>query len=241
MLSLFALLIPVVLLGLMDSHTDQSTDEEATDTDTAEYDAIEDVKITYNDRDDDGYGVNNNDQGPQAYVGTQDHDIINGGDSSDTIQGGDGNDYIDGHFGADQMIGGDGNDTIIGYQNIYDTYIDTDSIDQIDAGAGDDEIHLGAGDIVSSGSGNDIIQLWSVGSNILDYDVDRDTLEIIVFDQDFDVDNADSGEYIFVSAYEIDGAPLTDIICSESNEVLVTIHGVAVTNIDELNIAFKMA
>ena len=117
--------------------------------------------------------------------GTQNNDVLNGGNTNDLIFGLEGNDIINSGNGKDCIVGGDGNDMIyagnekdvivdMGGNNYLDGGNDRDKIvagpgndnikgnnenDTINAGNGNNTIDGGNGnDIIVSGSGNDNIK-----------------------------------------------------------------------------------
>jgi Ca2+-binding RTX toxin-like protein len=82
---------------------------------------------------------------------------------ADALYGYGGNDIISGLQGTDVLDGGDGNDTISSDRAIgFDGNTD---VDIINAGAGDDMIFAGYGDIVDGGSGFDTLNLSYVGAS----------------------------------------------------------------------------
>ncbi|NQW02062.1 MAG: FecR domain-containing protein [Rhodospirillales bacterium] len=95
--------------------------------------------------------------GTGTITGTDDADIIDGGEGNDTIHGGGGDDIIRGGGGDDYVDGGDGADNIDGGAG-NDTLHGSAGADTIHGGVGDDYIDGGAGDDVLFGNdGNDTI------------------------------------------------------------------------------------
>ena len=84
---------------------------------------------------------------PDIVGGSQD-DHLYGMGGNDTISGGSGDDYIEGGKGQDTIYGGDGKDTLIGGNDF--------NRDHLDGGVGNDEYHIGLGDIISDSDGGTI-------------------------------------------------------------------------------------
>ncbi|NFV79224.1 tandem-95 repeat protein [Magnetospirillum aberrantis] len=107
--------------------------------------------------------------GQDLMRGDDGNDWLYGGTGDDVLDGGTGNDYLSGDAGDDWLYGGDGNDTLIGAAgrnhvsggNGNDiVYVYSESGEIIDAGAGDDTIHVGGyggTDTVTTGEGRDMI------------------------------------------------------------------------------------
>ena len=105
------------------------------------------------------HGGNGND----FLTGGGGNDVLDGGANDDSISG-----YFNGYFGDLTAVGGDGNDTIDG------AFFKT-----VDAGAGDDRLHIGGRlnsqvDLIDGGSGNDSIEIetnfssYSIGGIAID-------------------------------------------------------------------------
>jgi Ca2+-binding RTX toxin-like protein len=94
--------------------------------------------------------------GNKNLVGGPGNDGMFGGTSPDTVLGGSGNDYVDGDKGSDRaVVGGEGRDLINGWKG---------SDRMLGEGGGDWLIDDGyrefSKDVLSGGSGNDVIDAW---------------------------------------------------------------------------------
>lgn len=99
--------------------------------------------------------------GDDALTGGSGNDSVQGGEGDDTLSGGSDDDYIFGGLGADRISGDDGNDAIYA----SDGAGNDQAADQIDGGAGDDEISASGGDTVAGGLGRDSLYLdWAAAS-----------------------------------------------------------------------------
>ncbi|OYD80678.1 DUF4347 domain-containing protein [Azospirillum brasilense] len=116
-------------------------------------------------------GGNGNDSldggaGDDKLYGEVGDDTVNGGDGNDSIVGGAGNDVLNGEAGNDTIQAGDGDDTIQGGDG-NETIVGGAGNDSIVGGAGNDVIgytigsELGAGEVIDTGDGNDIIRFYS--------------------------------------------------------------------------------
>jgi Ca2+-binding RTX toxin-like protein len=110
--------------------------------------------------------------------GTEDNDVLYGGNGKDKLYGEGGDDVLYGENGKDELYGGDGNDTLYGgngkdtlYGNDGDDvlYLDSDN-DTAFGGDGNDHFMFGFGDgvnEVNGGTGNtwiDVIELEGISS-----------------------------------------------------------------------------
>ena len=101
------------------------------------------------------------DSGASVFGGSG-NDQLTGSSAGDSFSGEAGNDIITGGRGQDFLSGGDGNDTISSDRPIgFDGNID---FDDIRAGAGNDVIFAGYGDMVDGGEGFDTLNLSYVGA-----------------------------------------------------------------------------
>ena len=93
-------------------------------------------------------------------IGTNWDDQLTGDNNANNLTGGLGNDILRGNGGADNISGGDGDDEI---------YDDLNGATIIDAGAGDDKVHLSASDgsmdTITGGAGIDTL-IWRDGRSI---------------------------------------------------------------------------
>jgi Ca2+-binding RTX toxin-like protein len=157
--------------------------------------------------------------GHDTLMGGEGDDWLAGGDDDDWLVGGAGNDSLTGGNGADELDGGTGDDWMSGMEvdpNAQET-------DFLYGGDGNDQIHVGAGDYVSGGDGEDrfVLQGWqneSEAANIMDYDPAADQL-VITFDPSVHTDpvvtvwpNEDGpGEVIYLDGAKVavvTGAPV---------------------------------
>ncbi|MGV8950320.1 MAG: calcium-binding protein [Cypionkella sp.] len=138
--------------------------------------------------------------GNDRLEGCEGDDSLFGGDGNDTLVAGDGNDALYGEAGADDLIGGheddalfggtgqdnldggSGNDTLWG----QDDHSDDRTTDFLNGGAGDDVLHLGAGDYGNGGDGADSFALQNIGPDdapiqIVDFNAAEDHL-IVLYD-----------------------------------------------------------
>ena len=100
-------------------------------------------------------------------TGTDDADFITGGAGNDTVNGGAGKDTIEGNSGDDVQEGGDGSDTLSGGSDD----------DTLGSGAGNDTLTGGAGEDVflfQTGHGNDVVTDFTVGQDLLIFEVTSD-------------------------------------------------------------------
>ncbi|GAA4257320.1 DUF4347 domain-containing protein [Azospirillum formosense] len=104
--------------------------------------------------------------GDDKLYGEFGNDTLSGGAGNDSIVGGAGNDVLNGDAGNDMILGGDSNDTIQGGDG-NDTILGGAGNDSIVGGAGNDILgytsgsELGAGEVIDTGDGNDIIRFYS--------------------------------------------------------------------------------
>jgi Ca2+-binding RTX toxin-like protein len=114
-------------------------------------------------------------------------DFAFGGDGADRVDGGPGDDSLQGGFGADTILGGDGDDAIDGSFSRGAVFgpTDQDSGDLIDGGAGNDNIFVGADDMVTGGAGADIFTGGDyIGEDasaglVTDFDRNADRIEVV--------------------------------------------------------------
>ena len=90
--------------------------------------------------------------GADKFTGGNLSDSLDGNDGNDTLVGLGGDDWIYGGNGRDTLKGGDGRDTIWASGSSDDAATDT-----IDAGAGDDYVHINNGDTAIGGTGIDTV------------------------------------------------------------------------------------
>jgi len=125
------------------------------------------------------------DAGDDALFGEDHGDHLYGGEGDDMLDGGAGDDALFGMFGQDTLIGGAGADVLKGGAS-DDVLIGNDDTtrDELHGGAGDDIIHAGAGDYVSGGRGDDVIQLTTDAAVYVDdYNADDDSI-LVYYDSD---------------------------------------------------------
>ncbi len=127
--------------------------------------------------------------GDDSLVGSAGDDVLDGGAGADALHGDLGDDVLRGGADHDNLFGGWGNDTLSGFEDDPDTdgWYDTDVMDYLNGGGGDDLITAGAGDIVTGGAGSDTILLgkWLSADHqaqILDFAPDQDTLMVVYDD-----------------------------------------------------------
>lgn len=120
--------------------------------------------------------------GDDVLRGGSSNDALDGGDGSDFLSGGADDDLLQGAAGDDVLRGGVGDDTLEGGRDA-DTLIGGDGDDLGDGGRWRDRIDLGDGDdIYIGGDGPDrfVFRGQTSGNDeILDYDDQRDTIELI--------------------------------------------------------------
>ena len=118
--------------------------------------------------------------GDDRLIGGMGHDSLAGEGGNDTLTGGEGDDHVTGGTGADEVEGGAGNDTLWG----ADPTGDDGAVDFLNGGAGDDRLHLGAGDYGHGGEGTDTFTLQDFGpgaalAQITDFNPAEDDLVVI--------------------------------------------------------------
>lgn len=103
-------------------------------------------------------------------IGTEEDDVIDGGDGKDTIQGGDGNDSIFGGKGNDSLSGGDGDDTLTGGagKDVF-VYSNGDGDDTISDYEKSDKIRFASGSVstITTSKNGDVIFRVGEGSLIV--------------------------------------------------------------------------
>lgn len=130
-------------------------------------------------------------EGNDSLSGGDGDDLLFGGGGNDLLQGGDGQDALIGGNEDDRLMGGRGSDTLdglAGKDEIWgqDSTGDDGTLDFLNGGAGDDILHLGAGDYGNGGEGADQFELHKLGPNdpipqIVDYNPAEDRL-ILLYD-----------------------------------------------------------
>jgi hypothetical protein len=106
--------------------------------------------------------------------------LLIGTDEAELLTGGDGNDGLLGSGGADTLAGGAGNDALVG--------ADDDEADVLAGEDGNDSLTLGAGDEATGGAGEDLFTLADFGPNtppsvITDYSAEDDHI-VLMYDPD---------------------------------------------------------
>ncbi|MBI1362509.1 MAG: hypothetical protein GC134_00815 [Proteobacteria bacterium] len=100
--------------------------------------------------------LNDINNGPQTFYGTNGIDSLAGTDKNDTIYALDGNDKVYGGSGNDKLIGGAGNDFLYGDRSGTGALQANQGDDILDGGAGDDFLYGdGGNDILMGGAGDD--------------------------------------------------------------------------------------
>ena len=143
-------------------------------------------------------------------AGSDDDNIIHGGDNDDTIDGNGGNDTLYGGDGHDKLYGNAGDDTIYG----------GDGKDAIFGSAGDDIIHGGDGnDSLIGGVGADTIY---GGAGIVDHIYGNDGDDILYGGAGDDFLNGQGGADIFALNADDAGADLLrDFTPSDGDKIRV--------------------
>ncbi len=101
--------------------------------------------------------------GDDTLNGLAGNDRIYGGGGKDKIDGGAGNDVLYGGEGADKIRGGAGDDTIYTNGGLLGGFSNGDnSIDIVDAGAGNDVVNLDVKDVALGGQGKDVLTIFAV-------------------------------------------------------------------------------
>ncbi|MEY1557460.1 calcium-binding protein [Yoonia sp. R2331] len=131
-------------------------------------------------------------------------DRVLGGLGDDHVQGGKGNDLIEGGGGADVLAGGDGNDFIDAFD------VDNPAADRLFGGQGDDRMFVNDGDVVTGGSGRDVIDIeefqpGDAAVRVTDFNPAQDTLRVAVDGGDTAITAEASGQdtRIFVGNREV--------------------------------------
>ena len=144
-------------------------------------------------QDNDGADELNGQDGNDSLIGHHENDSLRGSHRDDTLIGGMGDDSLSGGQGNDQLSGGKGNDTLtggLGQDVIFGdrgdgtegTAVDQQSF--LNGGDGNDTLLAGAGDVVTSGLGQDTVILDSenagkTAANIIGVDRQLDKILII--------------------------------------------------------------
>jgi hypothetical protein len=134
--------------------------------------------------------------GQDQIAGGAGNDQAHGGAGGDTLAGGAGADALHGGLGGDTLGGGSGEDTLFGASGedwllgiLPKLAVDEDDDepptdkDYLNGGAGADTILSGEGDVVTAGSGEDVIAIDLTG---LDVDAAPQAVEFVDFDGDED-------------------------------------------------------
>jgi len=124
--------------------------------------------------------------GNDALTGSGGQDLLSGEADNDALQGSLGDDTLDGGHGEDSLFGGWGTDLINGIESDSSTDTDApeDSRDFLNGGGGNDTIFAGNDDIVTAGSGEDLIVVgdWIEGdraAEVMDFDPQEDSLLLV--------------------------------------------------------------
>jgi serralysin len=183
-------------------------------------------------------------------------DFIEGGDGADTMEGGSGSDWLayrdsDARVVIDLLAntasGGDATgDVISSFENVIgsdfgDRLSGTNGANTIEGGAGNDVINgRGGDDTIWSGDGNDLLtggsgfdtfvyreDFYSGGTDrIMDFDVDRDTIQ-------FDVD--DNGGNVSMSITNYDVFSMTaDVVISLANTGTVILENISLGDLNSV-------
>ncbi|MCC1494027.1 S8 family serine peptidase [Cognatishimia sp. F0-27] len=159
------------------------------------------------------------------------NDSLDGGSNSDTLRGGDGNDTLVAGFGADLFDGGDGTDLLqiagsdvgtssfsfdinllTGVDTFGNSYV---SIENVDAGDGNDRIVGNVADnVITGGIGNDTLE-GGVGSDTLDGGLGLNTLSYA---------GSNEAVTVFLSVAGSGGHAVGDVISNFTN-VIGSAHG----------------
>lgn len=118
--------------------------------------------------------------GDDTLVGGLGDDSLMAGTGHDAVQGGYGDDLAFGGEGSDTLDGDDGDDTLWGGRR----NADDGTVDFLNGGAGDDLLHLGAGDYGNGGAGADTFELQDIAvgdpvAQITDFDPAEDRLVLL--------------------------------------------------------------
>jgi VCBS repeat-containing protein len=163
-------------------------DIKLTATDTGDLSASDEFTVTINVPDatvgTEGDDVLNGSHGPDTLIGLGGNDVINGGNNHDRLSGGAGDDELNGSHGNDILFGGLGNDSLNGGNgNDFlsagegdNTLIGSNGNDELIAGSGNDSLDGGNGnDILNAGDGNNIL-IAGHGNDVLTSGSGNDTL-----------------------------------------------------------------
>lgn len=136
-------------------------------------------------------------QGGDRLLGGNGDDTLNGGAGADRLRGGTGQDELQGGLGHDRVIGGMGSDAVDGNEgndSLWGGRLDTDDheADFLNGGAGEDVLHLGAGDYGNGGEGADRFELCDIALGdpvvqITDFDPEEDSL-VLLYDAETHAD-----------------------------------------------------
>ncbi len=142
---------------------------------------------------------------------------------ADSVRGGQYNDYLKGWGGNDLLYGGNGDDTLDGGEDV----------DKLYGGAGNDRIitGLGYGDLISTGSGYDVVAVsfGNLRTKVADFDTNKDKLDLREFGLNSVEMFGKSLDSLIV--YEANGSGLV-ITAVKGSQVQIELTGV---NINSLN------
>jgi Ca2+-binding RTX toxin-like protein len=148
-------------------------------------------------------------------------DIINGSDQRDIILGGDGNDTIYGNGGDDWINGGAGNDTVNG-NGSNDLIYGSDGDDALTGAENDDDIYGGAGNDTLTGLGGFDRLYGGTGNDLLIADFNPSSTDQTITIQAHGEDGDDT---LIIRSYntEISGDRGNDLIHLENQAAIVTV------------------
>lgn len=117
-------------------------------------------------------------RGDDSLYGENFNDLLRGGGGHDMLDGGKGNDRLLGNRGNDELVGGDARDKLFGGSG-NDDLQGGDGADLLKGGAGDDRLEGGAGnDVLRGDRGNDTFVFTGGNDRIVDFENNRDAIEI---------------------------------------------------------------
>ncbi len=152
--------------------------------------------------------------GDDSLIAGEGDDHLDGGSGADAAQGGYGNDVVIGGDDADTLDGNDGNDTLWqGWEDHSDQ-----AVDFLNGGAGNDVLHIGAGDYANGGEGADQFALHDIKAGdpvaqITDFNRHEDSL-VLLYDAN------------------LHGAPEVSVTTDpESPDAMVLLDGVPVAHV----------
>lgn len=117
-----------------------------------------------------GNDTANGGKGNDIIFGDDGNDTLSGGAGDDDLIGGNGADLLKGGKGDDNLFGGNGADVLFGGKG-DDSLFGGNGADILSGGKGDDHLTGGAGSdrFVISGGGNDVVEDFKVGVDIMDF------------------------------------------------------------------------